>query len=193
MKWVRQLFPLQVISHLQSQRSRQELLSMLYEVELRKHRDTHRLLATAEKQLTQLKEEGVKRNEVMQSQAIRRVDTPRVSIDSQDSLSNSLCALLGEGLFVCLLYFGGTSCILLFLSIFVKCRIKHLSTTLVAVVQGLYISRMGSRFHFHIFFHEWLLWTIYLSNISQIGPKLLKYKNLHVYGIRDSLNEDKNE
>lgn len=36
---------LQVISYLLSQTARQELLSMLYEVELRRHRDTHRLLS----------------------------------------------------------------------------------------------------------------------------------------------------
>lgn len=87
---------LQVIAHLQSQRSRQELLSMLYEVELRKHRDTHRLLSTAEKQLTQLKEEGEKRSTAMQSQTLKPVETPRVSIDSKDMLSNRLCAMLGE-------------------------------------------------------------------------------------------------
>ena len=41
----------QVISYLLAQTSRQELLSMLYEVELRRHRDTHRLLSAASSQL----------------------------------------------------------------------------------------------------------------------------------------------
>ena len=41
----------QVISHLLAQTSRQELLSMLYELELRRHRDTHRLLSAASSQL----------------------------------------------------------------------------------------------------------------------------------------------
>ncbi|CAI8026237.1 HAUS augmin-like complex subunit 3 [Geodia barretti] len=40
-----------VISYLLSQTARQELLSMLYEVELRRHRDTHRLLSAAASQL----------------------------------------------------------------------------------------------------------------------------------------------
>ena len=45
--------PTQVITHLQSQRARQELLSMLYEVELRRHCETHRLLSTTNSQLEQ--------------------------------------------------------------------------------------------------------------------------------------------
>lgn len=53
---------LQVIDYLRSQQARQELLSMLYEVELRRHRETHRLFLAAEKQLTAWKEEGEKRN-----------------------------------------------------------------------------------------------------------------------------------
>ena len=88
----------QVISQLQSQRSRQELVSMLYEVELRKHRDTHRLLAATEKQLTQLKEEGERRSSAMQNPALRRVETPKLTIDSSDTSSNRLCAALGEGI-----------------------------------------------------------------------------------------------
>ena len=86
----------QVISDLQSQRSRHDLLSILYESELRKHRDTHRLLSTAEKQLTQLKEEGDKRSVAMQIPTLRLIDAPRTSIDSKDKFAHRLCALLGE-------------------------------------------------------------------------------------------------
>ena len=84
-----------MISDLQSQRSRHELLSMLYEVELRKHRDTHRLLSTADKQLTQLKEEDEKSGAAMQSPALVKVETPRMSIDSKDTFASRLCAMLG--------------------------------------------------------------------------------------------------
>jgi transcription termination factor NusB len=51
-----------VIEYLRRQQARQELLSMLYEVELRRHRETHRLFSAAEKQLAQWKEEGEKRS-----------------------------------------------------------------------------------------------------------------------------------
>ena len=53
---------LQVISCLLAQTSRQELLSMLYEVELRRHRDTHRLLSAASSQLHSWREQTSKRN-----------------------------------------------------------------------------------------------------------------------------------
>ncbi len=46
----------QVIGHLLSQRTRSELLSMLYEVELRRHRETHRLLSASHAQLTRWRE-----------------------------------------------------------------------------------------------------------------------------------------
>lgn len=68
---------------------------MLYEVELRKHRDTHRLLSTADKQLTQLKEEGEKSGTAMQSPALMKIEAPRVSIGSKDAFANRLCAMLG--------------------------------------------------------------------------------------------------
>lgn len=45
-----------MIGHLLAQRARSELLSMLYEVELRRHRETHRLLTAAQAQLTQWRE-----------------------------------------------------------------------------------------------------------------------------------------
>ncbi len=69
---------------------------MLYEVELRKHRDTHRLLTSAEKHFSQLKEEGERRLSAEQSQSFHRVEAPRVSIDSNDTFSATLCALLGK-------------------------------------------------------------------------------------------------
>lgn len=69
---------------------------MLYEVELRKHRDTHRLLTTANKQLTQLKEEGEERGVAMRSPALRRVEAPGLSIDSNDTSTKRLCDMLGE-------------------------------------------------------------------------------------------------
>ena len=50
--------PIQVITHLQSQRARQELLSMLYEVELHRHHETHRLLSATNSQLEQWRGEG---------------------------------------------------------------------------------------------------------------------------------------
>lgn len=100
----------QVISHLQSQRSRHELLSMLYEVELRKHRDTHRLLTTTEKELTELKEERERRNEAMQNPALKRVETPRLSIDSNDSFAHRLCAMLGNNCFISIHFKGMSKC-----------------------------------------------------------------------------------
>ena len=51
----------QVISHLLSQTARQELLSMLYEVELRRHQGTHRLLSATATQLDGWREEREKR------------------------------------------------------------------------------------------------------------------------------------
>ncbi len=85
-----------MISDLQSQRARQELLSILYEVELRKHRDTHRLFSTAKKQLTQLKEDGEQRIAAMQSPALSRVGAQSVSIDSKDEFASRICAVLGK-------------------------------------------------------------------------------------------------
>ena len=58
---------LQVISYLQGQRARHEILSMLLEVELRHHRLAHRLLAATQMQLSQWKrrsDERVVRNSV---------------------------------------------------------------------------------------------------------------------------------
>ena len=46
---------LQLISYLQGQRARHEILSMLLEVELRHHRLTHRLLTATQVQLSQWK------------------------------------------------------------------------------------------------------------------------------------------
>ena len=69
---------------------------MLYEVELRKHRDTHRILTTAETQLTKFKEENEKRQKAMENPALRRVKDPRLSIDSKDTFAHRLCAILGE-------------------------------------------------------------------------------------------------
>ena len=43
---------------MQSQQARQEILSMLYEVELRLHRETHRLLSATNSQLEQWRGEG---------------------------------------------------------------------------------------------------------------------------------------
>lgn len=80
-----------MISDLQAQRSRHELLSILYEVELRKHRDTHRLLGTAERQLTQLKEEGEKRSVAMKNPSLSPSDAP-----SMDAFTGRLCSALGE-------------------------------------------------------------------------------------------------
>lgn len=69
---------------------------MLYEVELRKHRDTHRLLTSAEKQLTQFKEDGEIRRKAMQAPNLKQNNTPRLSIDSNDAFSQRLCTLLGK-------------------------------------------------------------------------------------------------
>lgn len=52
---------LQVISYLQGQRARNEALSMLLEIELRHHRQTHQLLAAAQTQLSQWKGEADER------------------------------------------------------------------------------------------------------------------------------------
>ncbi len=51
----------QVIGRLLTQRARSELLSMLYEVELRRHRETHRLLAATQAQLSRWREGREKR------------------------------------------------------------------------------------------------------------------------------------
>ncbi len=85
----------QVISHLRSQRSRHELLSMLYEVELRKHRDTHRLLSAAESHFTEMKEGGNKRMAAMENPSLRHIESPRLSIDSKDLFALRLCEMLG--------------------------------------------------------------------------------------------------
>ena len=42
-----------MVAHLQSQRARQELLSMLYKVELHRHRETHQLFSAISSQLAQ--------------------------------------------------------------------------------------------------------------------------------------------
>ena len=68
---------------------------MLYEVELRKHRDTHRLLATTEKMLAHLKEEWSKRMAAMENPSLQRVEKTRLAIDSRDTFSQNICALLG--------------------------------------------------------------------------------------------------
>ena len=69
---------------------------MLYEVELRKHRDTHRLLATTEKQLTQLKEERIKRITTMENPSLKKAHRTGTAIDSRDTFSLRLCSLLGN-------------------------------------------------------------------------------------------------
>lgn len=69
---------------------------MLYEVELRKHRDTHRLLAAMEKQLAQLKDDRDKRMVAMDNPSLRKVETARLAIDSRDMFAQRLCAVLGK-------------------------------------------------------------------------------------------------
>ena len=70
---------------------------MLYEIELRKHRDTHRLFATAERHLAQLKEEGERRMSAQRGPSLQHVEATRVSIDSNDTFATRLCTLLGKG------------------------------------------------------------------------------------------------
>ena len=69
---------------------------MLYEVELRRHRDTHRLLATTEHHLTQLGDGRRLRSECIQAPSLRKA-VPRTSLDSTDTLAQELCAILGKG------------------------------------------------------------------------------------------------
>ncbi len=68
---------------------------MLYEVELRRHRDTHRLLATTEHQLNQLKDSSKQRSELMQDPALKKA-VSRTTLESSDVLAQELCAVLGE-------------------------------------------------------------------------------------------------
>jgi len=92
---------LQVISHLRSQWCRHELLAMLYEVELRRHRDTHRLLATTEHHLTQLGDERKQRSDSIQDPRLKKA-VPRTSLESTDRLAQELCAILGKGSAFCI-------------------------------------------------------------------------------------------
>ena len=102
---VHSFFPLpnllvQVIEYLRRQQARQELLSMLYEVELRRHRETHRLLSAAEKQLSQWKEDGEKRS-VSYEYVLSLICPPNIHIESSAEfnlfltcLSSKLCRTL---------------------------------------------------------------------------------------------------
>jgi HAUS augmin-like complex subunit 3 len=84
-----------VISYLLAQTSRQELLSMLYEVELRRHRDTHRLLSAASNQLLSWRDNRDTRAQAMQSSAVLPVTDTRQTIDSRDQFATRMCSMLG--------------------------------------------------------------------------------------------------
>jgi HAUS augmin-like complex subunit 3 len=84
-----------VISYLLSQTARQELLSMLYEVELRRHRDTHRLLSAAASQLLSWGSSADSRLEAMKSSSLQPVKEPRLTVDSRDKFALRMCSMLG--------------------------------------------------------------------------------------------------
>ncbi|XP_064386022.1 HAUS augmin-like complex subunit 3 [Halichondria panicea] len=84
-----------VIESLQSQRARHELLSMLYEVELRRHRETHRLLSATKKQLDKWKSSRDQRLLRIKSATLVDSSAPRQTVDSGDTFTQTACALLG--------------------------------------------------------------------------------------------------
>lgn len=84
-----------VITHLQAQRARHEVLSMLYELELRRHRETHRLLSAAKAQLVQWKDTREQRCTLMRNPALFPQQATKQTIDSKDSFLLKLCSMLG--------------------------------------------------------------------------------------------------
>jgi HAUS augmin-like complex subunit 3 len=84
-----------VISYLEWQTARQELLSMLLELELRRHRDTHRLLSAASSQLSSWALSRDRRAQAMQSSSLLPVKEARQTIDSGDQFASRMCSMLG--------------------------------------------------------------------------------------------------
>ena len=99
-----------VIFHLQAQRARHEMLSMLYELEFRRHRETHRLLSAAETQLVQWKEGRDERCTLMRNPALFPQQAAKQTFDSKDHFVLRLCSVLGvepsSGLVAVLTYAG---------------------------------------------------------------------------------------
>lgn len=87
----------QVLNQLVLQRSRNEFLTMAYEVEARNHRDIHRLL-TAVKQLLHSQLKSFKdRMKMMEDPSLSAVRHQRGTIDSRDKFSTNLHQLLSSG------------------------------------------------------------------------------------------------
>lgn len=84
----------QVLNQLISQRSRNEFLTMAYEVEARSHRDIHRLLTAAKQLLYKQLKSYKDRMKMMEDPTLSTGRQQRGTIDSRDKFSTNLHQLL---------------------------------------------------------------------------------------------------
>ncbi|XP_021377275.1 HAUS augmin-like complex subunit 3 [Mizuhopecten yessoensis] len=86
----------QVISELVKQRSRNEFLTMAFEVETQGHRDTHRLLTAIQQQLQTQLQSWSSRMSMMDEPTLSVAKYQRGTVDSRDKFTTRLHHLLGD-------------------------------------------------------------------------------------------------